>query len=318
MIKGGKTSVLTYAEKCKNILASNWQGYLNTVKADANGSKGEIYTSKVRYFVKRGKPYIWVPENDMHNVNTMIDERGSFAVTSPFPGPLPSFLKSIKKLPARVALMGEVLPLKNEKARLPGESLKEVISSERSMIEKYSYSVLGILSSSSLGATCRGDNLQELLESDKRYVVFKFNPSSYTYFDSNGGTHELDLEEVHATKPDPLSSHTMSLIDGINQSEVRRRALILFCITHLNKNAKKRADPWFYVKDAYLLSIDRKGLDVVGKVLGPIRSDGSREYQWRELRIAFREEAHTVETFCRQLVEMEEESLESISNFSGI
>ncbi|XP_027773696.1 uncharacterized protein LOC107021108 isoform X3 [Solanum pennellii] len=300
MIKGGKTSVLTYAEKCKNILASNWQGYLNTVKADANGSKGEIYTSKVRYFVKRGKPYIWVPENDMHNVNTMIDERGSFAVTSPFPGPLPSFLKSIKK------------------ARLPGESLKEVISSERSMIEKYSYSVLGILSSSSLGATCRGDNLQELLESDKRYVVFKFNPSSYTYFDSNGGTHEVDLEEVHATKPDPLSSHTMSLIDGINQSEVRRRALILFCITHLNKNAKKRADPWFYVKDAYLLSIDRKGLDVVGKVLGPIRSDGSREYQWRELRIAFREEAHTVETFCRQLVEMEEESLKSISNFSGI
>lgn len=81
---------------------------------------------------------------------------------------------------------------------------------------------------------------------------------------------------------------------------------------------QKRADPWFYVKDAYLLSIDRKGLDVVGKVLGPIRSDGSREYQWRELRIAFREEAHTVETFCRQLVEMEEESLKSISNFSGI
>ncbi|KAH0664552.1 hypothetical protein KY284_029483 [Solanum tuberosum] len=212
------------------------------------------------------------------------------------------------QLPARVALMGEVLPLKDEKARLPRDSLKEVISSERSMIEKFSYSVLGILNSSSLGATYRGDNLQELLDSDKRYVVFKFSPSSYMYFDSNGGTHEVDLEEVHATKPDPLSSHTMSLIDGINQSEVRRRALILFCITHLNKNAK----------DAYLLSIDRKGLDVLGKVLGPIRSDGSREYQWREFRIAFREEAHTVETFCRQLVEMEEESLKSISNFSGI
>ncbi|WMV33382.1 hypothetical protein MTR67_026767 [Solanum verrucosum] len=72
MIKGGKTSVLTYAEKCKNILASNWQGYLNTVKADANGSKGEIYTSKVRYFVRRGKPYIWVPENDMHNVGATL------------------------------------------------------------------------------------------------------------------------------------------------------------------------------------------------------------------------------------------------------
>ncbi|KAJ8535465.1 hypothetical protein K7X08_023185 [Anisodus acutangulus] len=134
-------------------------------------------------------------------------------------------------------------------ARLAGESLKEVISSESSMIEKFSYSVL-----------------------DKKYVVLKFNPSSCMYIDSNGGTHEVDLEEVQATKPDPLSSYTMSLIDGINQSEARRRALILFCITHLNKNAK----------DAYLLSIDRKGLDVLGKVLGPIRSDGSGEYEWRE------------------------------------
>lgn len=300
--------MLTFAEKCKNIVASNWQGYLNTVKADAKGSKGEIYTSKVRYLVKSGKPYIWLAENDMHNVNTMIDERGSFAVTSPFPGPLANVLKSIKKLPARVALMGEVLPLKDEKAKLPGESLKEVISSERSMIEKFSCSVLGILSSASLGATCRGDNLQEVLDSGKRYVFLKFNPSSCMYIDSNGGTHEVDQDEVQATKPDPLSSHTMGLIDGINQSEARRRALILFCITHLNKNTK----------DAYLLSIDRKGLDVLGKVLGPIRSDGSREYQWREFRIAFREEAHTVETFCSQLVAMEEESLKSISNFSGI
>ncbi|XP_019253405.1 PREDICTED: uncharacterized protein LOC109232183 [Nicotiana attenuata] len=308
MIKGGRATVLTFAEKSKNILDSNWQGYLNTVKADAKGSKGEIYTSKVRYLVKRGKPYVWVAENDMHNVNTMIDERGSFAVTSPMPGPLANLLKSIKKLPARVALMGEVLPLKDEKAKLARESLKEVISSERSMIEKFSYSVLGILSSSSLGVTCRGDNLQELFDADKGYVVFKFNPSSCMYIDSTGGTHEVDLEEVQATKPDPLSSYTMSLIDGINQSEARRRALILFCITHLSKNAK----------DAYLLSIDQKGFDVMGKVLGPVRSDGSREYQWREFRIPLREEAHSVEIFCRQLVEMEEKALKSFSNFTGL
>ncbi|THG15692.1 hypothetical protein TEA_021649 [Camellia sinensis var. sinensis] len=50
------------------ILASNWQGNLNTIKADAKGSKEEIYTSMVKYFVKRGKPYIWVPEKDFHNV----------------------------------------------------------------------------------------------------------------------------------------------------------------------------------------------------------------------------------------------------------
>lgn len=35
-----------------------------------------------------------------------------------------------------------------------------------------------------------------------------------------------------------LAPFFMSLIDGINQSEMRRRALVLFCITFLKENAK--------------------------------------------------------------------------------
>ena len=31
-------------------------------------SKEEIYSSKVKYFVKKGTPYIWIPEHDLHNV----------------------------------------------------------------------------------------------------------------------------------------------------------------------------------------------------------------------------------------------------------
>nr|GEU74400.1 L-ectoine synthase [Tanacetum cinerariifolium] len=67
-MKAPKTTVLTLAEKCKNILASNWQATLNTIKADATGSKEEIYSSKVKYFVQKGRPYIWVPEIALHNV----------------------------------------------------------------------------------------------------------------------------------------------------------------------------------------------------------------------------------------------------------
>ncbi|CDP00078.1 unnamed protein product [Coffea canephora] len=307
-MKGSKASALTLAEKCKNILAANWQGNLNTVKADAKGSKGEVYTSKVKYFVKKGKPYIWVPEKDSHNVNAMIDERSSFAVASPFPGPLASLLKSIKKLPARVALTGDIVPLRDEKIKLAAESLREIISVEQKTIKESSYSVSGILSSSRLGSTSRSDNLKELLEGNEQHFVYKFNLNSCTYIDGNGGNHEVNLEDIEASKPDPLSPFSTSLIDGINQSEMRRRALILFCITHLKKNAK----------DAYLLSVDRKGFDVLGKVLGPGRADGSREYVWKEFRIIFKEEARHIETFCRQLAQMEEEALKNISSFSGL
>ncbi|KAG8390876.1 hypothetical protein BUALT_Bualt01G0129200 [Buddleja alternifolia] len=307
-MKGGKSSALTIAEKCKNILASNWKGSLNTIKADAKGSKEEIYTSKVKYFVKRGKPYIWVPEKELHNVNTIIDDRGSFAVSSPFPGQLAHLLRSIKKLPARVALVGDVVHLKDEKATLAAESLRESLLAEQRAVKELSYSVSEILGSSYLGSTSRSANLQELLQADKQYSVYKFNLSSCVYIDSNGGVHEVNLEDIEKSKSDPLSPFSMGLIDGINQSEKRRRALILFCITLLNENAK----------DAFLVSVDRKGFDVLGKVLGSVKDDGFREYYWKKLRFTLKNEVCDVETFCQQLLEMEEEALKKISHFSGI
>ena len=73
-----------------------------------------------------------------------------------------------------------------------------------------------------------------------------------------------------------------------------------------------------FVKDALVLSIDRKGLSLLGKVLGPMMDDGSHEYQWKELRLLFSEEARDVETFCKRLVEMEKDALKNISGFSGL
>ncbi|XP_042489993.1 uncharacterized protein LOC122069967 [Macadamia integrifolia] len=58
------------SEMAQTILASNWQGRLNTIKADAKGRKEEIHTSKIKYLFKKGKPYIRIPSNDLHNVIT--------------------------------------------------------------------------------------------------------------------------------------------------------------------------------------------------------------------------------------------------------
>ena len=77
-------------------------------------------------------------------------------------------------------------------------------------------------------------------------------------------------------------------------------------------------DIWYHVKDAFLLSVDRKGFDVLGKVLGPMMNDGSRVYQWKEFRFTFKDEARDLEMFCQQLVRMEEEALKNVSSFSGL
>ncbi|KAK7295710.1 hypothetical protein RJT34_18621 [Clitoria ternatea] len=303
-MKGHKATVLTLAEKCKNILASNWQGSLNTIKADAKGSKGDIHTSKVRYILKRGQPYLWVPENDLHNVNTIIDERGSFAVTSPYPGPLGALLKSMKKLPTRIALSGDVLPLKEDKAKSLVEKLQEVILSEKKAVEEFTYTVSGVLSSS-VSSTSRSDNLQDLLGDNGRYSVYRFKTRSCTFIDGHGGTFEVDAEDLETSKADMLAPFSAKLIDGINQSEARRRALMFFCFVYKDANAK----------DAYIASIDRKGFDVLAKVTNPVLKDG---YQWKEFRFMFKEEANNVEKFCRQLVEMEEEVINKVSTSSGL
>lgn len=308
MIKRGKSSVLTIAEKCKNILASNWQGNLNTIKADSEDSKEEIYTSRVKYFVKKGRPYLWVPEKELHNVNTVIDERGSFAVSSPYPGPLASILKSIKKLPARIALVGDAVLLEDEKARLAAESLTETLLAEQRIIEESSYSVSAILNSSNLGSASRNADLQKVLQGDIQYNIYRFNVRSCMYIDTNTKTHDVDLEDIEKSKVDRLAQFSMSLIDGINQSEARRRALILFCITFLHETAK----------DAFILSVDRKGFDVLAKVLGSVKGDGSREYQWKELRFTFKDAASDVEAFCQLLLEMEGEALKKASSITGM
>ncbi|XP_058099174.1 uncharacterized protein LOC131243681 isoform X3 [Magnolia sinica] len=138
-------------------------------------SSEEIHSSRVKYLLKRGKPYIWIQEDDLHNVNTILDERGSLSVTNIMPGPLMSLLRSIKKLPARVALVGDVVPLKDEKVKSAAEILRETILSERNAVSRASYSVSGILSSSSISCNSRSENLQEVLEESDTYGIYKFN-----------------------------------------------------------------------------------------------------------------------------------------------
>lgn len=307
-MKGSKTTILTLAEKCKNILASNWQAQLNTIKADAKGSKGGIYSSKVEYILKKGKPYLWVNEKDMHNVNTIIDDRASLAVASPFPGPLANLFKSMQKLPARIAITGNVVPLKEEKVQLVAESLKEVMLSEQRQINEAPYTVSGVLSSSNLITTSRSENLKELLDGVEEYGVYRFNLSSCMFIDGHGRTHEVDMEAIEASKVDPLAFLSAKLIDGINRSESRRRALVLFCFVYLNADAR----------DAFMLAVDRKGFDVLAKVPSSRLKDGTSEYVWKQFRFPFKEEALDVETFCHQLVKMEEEAVKKVSGYSGL
>ncbi|CAM8987449.1 unnamed protein product [Rhodiola kirilowii] len=501
------------------VLSSNWQGQLNTTKTDAKGSKEEIYSSRLKYMFKKDKPYIWVPEDYLHNVNAMIDERNSFSVTTPFPGPLGSILKAMKKSAARVALTGDVIALKEKGLSLANEMIRESMLVEHDTISNFGYAVLtSMVLNKVIGTLCRDRlvdeakfivfklvdfiksdvityrfliegfcNAGDLIEACKlfnlmadqgigidvclveklmetmlkpnqfreafklfqamsvkyscnlslsthkilihwlckrgnigeanrlfdemgkrgikadnstlSYLVYKHlakpriseaygvlegiekpeisiylglikgilrlkkpseatqvfremirqgcEPTMHTYimllqghmdkrgrkrddplvnfdtifvgglvnagksleatkyvervmdrgrevprFDYNKFLHYYsndewvlmseDMEHIAAAKADPISPFTAALIDGINQSEIRHRALMLLCLAHFNAN----------VRDAFLLSVDRIGFDIVGRVPKSKFNDcGSVNYQWKEFRISLKQEA---------------------------
>lgn len=304
-----KSAALSVTDKCRNILAASWEAHLNTIKADAKGSKGEIYTSRVHYMVQKGTPYLIVPENHMHNINIIIDERGSLSVCSPIPGRLTSLLKSLNKLPPRVAMTGDVLRMKETKVPVVADSLKKAILKEHKAASEASYGVSTILSSASATCRSRSEGLLSLLNEESSYNIFKFEIGSCVYIDSSGSSHNIELDNFEPPKADLLLPFSAKLVDGINRSDPRRRALILFCFEYFNVTAR----------DALLLSIDHHGFDVVAKV--PERAtpiDVPQQYHWKEFRFTFKEAAKDVEDFCRMLVELEEEALQSVKSYSGL
>jgi hypothetical protein len=236
MMKGSKANLSALAEKCKTVIVSNWQGYLNTVKPEDKASI--IHTSKIKYVMRRGKPYLWVPESEPHNVNIMFDERGSFSIAHPYPGPLAALFKSIGKLPERVAFTGEIVPVKEKRVDAVKKYVEEAIQSEMKAISDTPNSVRSILNSSDQMYASRCDSLRALINDAKeKYVIYKFVPSSCMFIDPNG-TKEIDLKVLELSKPDPLGTWSTKLVDGINKNESRRRALILFCLYFLDINAR--------------------------------------------------------------------------------
>ncbi|CAN8260505.1 unnamed protein product [Cochlearia groenlandica] len=304
-MKGSKANLSALAEKSKTIIASNWQGYLNTIKPEDKASI--IHTSKVKYVMRRGKPYLWVPEKEPHNVNIMFDERGSFSVNHPYPGPLAALFKLIGKLPNRVAFTGEIIPVKEKRIEAVNKYVEEAIQSEMGAISQSSNSVRSILNSSNQMYASRCESLRTLLDGgNEKYVIYKFVPSSCMLIDPNGARKEIDLKVLELSKADPLGAWSSKLVDGINKNESRRRALILFCLYYLDINAR----------DAYMVSVDKKGFDLLGKV--PNEEEAEDQYQWREFRFEFEEEVKDVEAFCNQLVEMEQEVVNKFTDHTGL
>ncbi|XP_057813726.2 uncharacterized protein LOC131027668 isoform X3 [Cryptomeria japonica] len=294
-------------ENHENVLAASWQGILTTVKSDSAGSKEELHSSPINYILRNEKPMMWVDEDDLHTVNTILDERGSLCIDQANPPSLTKFLKTIGKylqFPPRVVLVGDVIRLDDDKVDLARKELSDMIYSEKDTVKRASHPVTNILSSSGGILNARVDDLQLLSKKHDTSAIFEFNIRSVSYLDIMGNENEINVKLIDITPMDPLSPFFEPLLEGINRSEARRRGLMLFCSVYLNVNAR----------DALMLSVDRMGFDLLAKVSSALMNDASSsQYQWKDYNFSFGREVEDIETFCRLLAKMEEEALKKVS-----
>jgi hypothetical protein len=113
------------------------------------------------------------------------------------------------------------------------------------------------------------------------------------------------VSDIAGAATDPLCSVLAALVEGINQSEARRFALIVFCAVYLQVRAQ----------DAYMFAADRWGFNVLAKVVPTNESVAldTNNKLWKEFRFGFSREVRDAGAFCSLLAEMEKESLEAMN-----
>ncbi|KAI3853981.1 hypothetical protein MKX03_029270 [Papaver bracteatum] len=242
-------------------------------------------------------------------MNALMDKRSPFCVSSArldqVQKDLKKDLKDLSLCASAISLLGDVVPLPREEEWSATSSLRNLVEKEWRELLCASYAVHGILNSA-VGATTRAQNILNVLEDGKvAYDIHKFDISSCNYTDLRGNEHRVDLDKLRMCNEDTLAAYSEKIIDGINKVKARRDAL----------NAILRQ---FLVggnppSDVYLLSIDRKGIEVLAEYC--IKLPAKDEYIFDEHRLEFEVEMNDAEEFCRLLIQLEDELI--IHSYQG-
>ncbi|CAK9215362.1 unnamed protein product [Sphagnum troendelagicum] len=302
---------LSLVQRCKNLLVANWRGQLTTITtstttncADPEASK--VWGSLVNYTLVAGKPVVWVPRNDAHEVNLLMDDRGSIVVGHTDPPPLVHAWRDVGFVPPRAVLLGPFTPLEPHEQEYVKRRVLKARDSNREGIEKAGAALRSVLQEAGRSASSRIHALSTMAEaSTTDFAIYRCSPRSGQFVDLLGVRHEVAVSDIAGAATDPLCSVLAALVEGINQSEARRFALIVFCAVYLQVRAQ----------DAYMFAADRWGFNVLAKVVPTNESVAldTNNKLWKEFRFGFSREVRDAEAFCSLLAEMEKESLEAMN-----
>lgn len=298
-------SSLPLVQRCKNLLAANWRAQITTINATYDGPDApKVHGSLVNYVLVGGSPLLWIPKNDAHELNLVLDERGSMVVGHTDPPPLVRAWREVGRVPPRAMLLGSVAPLQRHELDYVKRRVAKVQGAVNDVVKEAGSALQSVLQESGNLINSRARAFEAMVTAtDAEYSIFSLTPKSCHFVDVLGGRHEVDVGDIAGAAVDPLCRVLLALVDGINQSETRRFALIVFCAVYLQVR----------VQDAYIFAADRWGFNVLAKAVPSEESDAAEPNKlWREFRFGFSREVKDAEGFCVLLAEMEKESLDAL------
>ncbi|CAM6126818.1 unnamed protein product [Calypogeia fissa] len=312
--KGSKVNEeasLPLIQRCKNLLATNWRGQLSSVIPE----KEKVHGSLAQYALVSGQVVLWLPNTSPHASNLLMDSRGSLVVGHTDPRPLIHALREVGHVPPRVIVLGLFDPIPASETEHIRKRVIKLVSSTKQAVESAGPCTHSILKEAGSAVDARFKALDAMIHSSMdEFSMYSLNPRTCQYVDLVGGRHEVEVTDLAAATVDHLCPVLAGLIEGINRNDTRRLALIMFCAVYMHVRAE----------DAYIFAADRWGINLLAKVdeskAGDVdtkqdepSSQSPAEKKWREFRFAFSHEVRNTEQFCTLLVEMERESLETLT-----
>lgn len=171
-------SSLPLIQRCKNLLAANWRAQITTINVngeDPNASK--VHGSLVNFMLVAGKPILWLPKNDTHEVNLLLDERGSMVVGHTDPPPLVRAWREVGHVPPRAMLLGSIAPLPHYERDYFRKRILKAQNATNEALKEAGSALHSVLEKSGKLLNSRAQALAAIAEaSDAEFSVFRLTP----------------------------------------------------------------------------------------------------------------------------------------------
>lgn len=171
-------STLPLVQRCKNLLAANWRAQLTTINATDDGPDApKVHGSIVNYILLGSSPLIWIPKHDAHELNLVLDERGSMVVGHTDPPPLVRAWRELDRVPPRAILLGSVTLLQRHELDYVKRRVTKVRGAINDAVKDAGTALQSVLQESGNLINSRMQALESIVKSTEgEYSIYCLTP----------------------------------------------------------------------------------------------------------------------------------------------